>query len=120
MTTTIQSDIIAEKLQLAASYIARGWAAGNEARDIKGYDIDPLSPDARFWSLEGAIYAASEGDSDLENALLEVVKDQITYDSPDGAEGSARAFAAEFNYDSTHSDQVIGMLMRAAANARFR
>ena len=116
-TQTTSPEAYMECLQLAALYVARGWGAGNEAVNEDGKDVDPFSPDARYWSLEGAVCIASKGNDAIERQVLSIVRDQIILEDPElnVSYGSPMAFASDFNYDATHSDQVIGLLMRAAA-----
>ena len=45
-------------MEVAESYIRRGWCKGHFAVDEKGLATDPLGPRAVAWDLMGAIWRA--------------------------------------------------------------
>lgn len=51
---------VVEFLQVAQMYVAAGWTQGTYARDARGKDVAPGSPDAVCWCAEGAVAAAME------------------------------------------------------------
>jgi hypothetical protein len=53
-----------EVLMDARGRIQQGWCQGADARDADGRRVAPWSPDARSWSVLGAL-VASEGDLDV-------------------------------------------------------
>lgn len=53
----------------ARAMIERGWSQGADARDGAGHAVKPWCPDARMWSLLGALVAALEAATDRNEGL---------------------------------------------------
>ena len=48
-------------LQSCRDLVARGWCRDADGRDVHGRAVNPSSPDARAWSVAGALAAARSG-----------------------------------------------------------
>lgn len=64
------ADAAVDALRAARTYLERGWCQRAEARDGDGRPAHPDSPQARSWSLTGAIYAASRFDGSPERRVV--------------------------------------------------
>jgi hypothetical protein len=60
-------------LRSTAALIGSGWCQGADARDARGRTVEPWQPEARRWSLLGAIVAETEP-ARLETGLLREVE----------------------------------------------
>jgi hypothetical protein len=72
------SDLLRDAQQL----VERGWTQHADSRSADGDEVEPWSPNAQSWSLLGAIVAASErltqmNQRDLPLEQLEVALDEL-------------------------------------------
>lgn len=67
------------------------WKAGEKALNVTGTSIDPCSPHACTWSVEGACIRASKGDA---TRWAEVKKIILQFRPPLGANGEAVNYLA--------------------------
>lgn len=62
---------IEDGLKIVKDRIDRGWCRGHQAKDLSGFPCKPLTPEARVWSLVGAMaYVPSAVAGKVQDAIL--------------------------------------------------
>jgi hypothetical protein len=100
-----QSEKVGRILEIAESYIRRGWCRGHFAVDEKGLATDPLGPRAVAWDLMGAVWrAVHETEASFE--VLDEVIDRLL-------EATEHQRLVEWNDEQESVEDVLKVLKKA-------
>jgi hypothetical protein len=96
----------------AAALLESGWCQGAEARDDVGEATDPWNPEARSWSLLGAIVAVLEREAALRD---EIPFDQLSAALVALAHVVQEDVLVDWNDAPGRSQQEVVLTVNAAA-----
>jgi hypothetical protein len=101
-----QSEKVGRILEVAESYIRRGWCRGHFAVDEKGLATDPLGLRAVAWDLMGAVWrAVHETEASFE--VLDEVIDRLL-------EATEHQRLVEWNDEQESVEDVLKVLRKAS------
>jgi hypothetical protein len=100
-----QGEKVVRILEIAESYIRKGWCRGHFAVDEKGLATDPLGPRAVAWDLIGAVWrAVHETEASFE--ILDAVIDRLL-------EATGHQRLVEWNDKQESVEDILKVLGRA-------